>query len=489
MTTEREAMEAAIEGEIVRRLAMESPDKAAGMLTTLAATCPPPLSRWFADQRWSILALAWGAVLRGECAADPMAWAEYLDRIPQGIALDLTAGRKVRPWEPCASGVDSALARIGGVSAIISAPDDGIVASWPSLVQRLCHAGQARMAVDALREVAKQVRAASFDDGPAAALAVGMDRIAAVLGGGGSAGCLGDALAAALDHAEEAAALRARGGAPAASWGIPGLDDLVPMKPGGLYVLAASPGGGKTSMALQATLATAETGRPGAVGYVSEEMPAGDLAVIMAARSLGLSRKAIETRDARLRAEDWDRLRALVEGWRTRGTVSILDAGTAAKSTTGRAVAWIRQRSQVAAGNLALIVVDHLGLLESDNPRATEYDRVSDTTRALKRAAVQAHVPILALCQMNRAGRKEIRDRSGKVAANPEPVLSDLRGSGSIEQDADAVVMLHKPEVEPDAKRVPVVAYVRKNRSGPLGSVPLIFRPAFQAFEPCHTNP
>ena len=484
MTSERESQLAALEAEILRRLAFESPHAVAGMLTTLAASCPAPFSKWFTDQRWRILSLALDRAARGEVAGDPMAWAEHLAGVHQDDALAMIAGKPVRQSKTVTDERDSALARIGGLSDFTSLPDQRIMASWETLCRRLRHAGQSRHAVDALRQVAVAVQSASLDEGPGAILATGLDRIAAVMGGATSRGCIGDALAAALAEAERQAAARTTGGMPPASWGLEALDELVPLKPGGLYVLAASPGGGKTSLALQSTLATAEHGRPGAVAIVSEEMPAGQLAVLMAARSLNLSARAIANGDPRINERERASLRALAEGWQKRGTVSVLDAGTSARSTAGRAVAWIRQRHQVAGGNLALAIVDHLGLLESDDTRATEYQRVSDTTRALKRAAVQMGVPILALCQMNRQGQRVIRDRGGKVAANPEPTLGDLRGSGSIEQDADAVVMLHRPEVESDAKRVPVVAFVRKNRSGPLGSVPLVFRPAFQVFEP-----
>ena len=483
MSTRTEVV-AAIETEIIRRLCMERPERAHDLVTVLAGTCPPPLPRWFADQRWRLLALALDAVARGDLAADPIAWIEHLGTIPQGMALDLIAGRPVKPWADLTpSPGESAADRLGGLSALMDLADQGLVCSFPDLANRLRHAGQEREAVEVMRESVRALGSTSLDDGPAAPLGIMMERLGALLADRRGGGCLGDSLHAALDHAEQEAQRRTAGHARQAGWGLTGLDDLVRLAPGRLIVLAASPGGGKTSLALQSTLATAETGKPGAVAYLSEEMPAAELALVLAARSLGINRRAIEERDPRITPTQWSNLRALADGWQARGTVAVRDAGTETRSTLSRAVAWIRQRQQVAAGNLALVIVDHLGLLESDNPRAMEYERVSDTTRALKRLAVQTQVPILALCQISRAGRKEIRDRQGRVTANPEPVLSDLRGSGSIEQDADAVVMLHREEVDPAAKVVPVTAYIRKNRGGPLGAVPLLFHPAHQVFE------
>ena len=480
--TDRAELQAAQEAEIIRRLVMEHPGKIIPAIVELAQACPAPLPRWFSAQRWRILALALEQCLAGEIPDDPAAWVDYLATIPQDVALAVASGKSAPKWTPINTPAESAAARLGGFSALCSIPDQGLgLISWTALCKRLANAGRVRFAITAIKETLHQVEESTLDEGPGPALGAGMERLAGVMSGTGIAADLGESLSQAVAQGQADAEIRASG--TCASWGLASLDALVPLRPGGLYVLAASPGGGKTSLAMQATEATAGggVGQSGAVAYVSEEMPATQLAVLLAARTLGIASKAITEGKIAPDGQEMASLRHLADQWAKARAISVLDAGTDGRSTTSRACTWMRLRHQVSGGKLALIVVDHLGLLESDNPKATEYQRISDTTRALKRAAMQLKVPILALCQMNRAGRKAIKGKQGKVEASPEPTLEDLRGSGSIEQDADAVVMLHRPDATAK-KDVAITAYVRKNRSGPLGQASLNFHAPFQVF-------
>jgi len=127
-----------------------------------------------------------------------------------------------------------------------------------------------------------------------------------------------------------------------------------------------------------------------------------------------------------------------------------------------------------------LVCVDYLQIL---NTRAAagekRYAQVGAVSRALKLLAMQFRVPVLALAQLSRD-----LDRTER-----EPVLADLRESGSLEQDADVVLFLHPTEARVSYKPTPTRCIVAKNRNGPLGSVLLAFRQSqgrFFELEPDH---
>jgi len=115
---------------------------------------------------------------------------------------------------------------------------------------------------------------------------------------------------------------------------------------------------------------------------------------------------------------------------------------------------------------IQLAVLDYLQLTESDDKKASRERQVADVSRAMKRLAGELKIPIVAACQLNRSGEKE----------NRGPRLSDLRESGSIEQDADIVIMLHHEGVQSQA-------VIAKQRNGSTGVVPLTFRGELFRFE------
>ncbi len=135
--------------------------------------------------------------------------------------------------------------------------------------------------------------------------------------------------------------------------------------------------------------------------------------------------------------------------------------------------AWIRQRHVRSAGRLALVVIDYLQLIDAKG-KQTEYDRISEASRALKRIANHLNVCVLLLSQFNRDGSKSERDASGRVKGNPEPRMQDLRGSGSIEQDADAVVFIWPP-YEAETPDLPCTLKVAKNRAGAKPRIEAVF--------------
>lgn len=229
-----------------------------------------------------------------------------------------------------------------------------------------------------------------------------------------------------------------------ARWGVPSFDhelSLGGLISGGLYVLAADTGRGKTTLAWQAALATAATGRR--VLVYSQEMPGPELVWRLAGARLGLSTAQIRTghlSDGQL--QGLGRATAALG----RLPIEIRDTGEASPDRIRAEVI-----AESARGGLGLVVVDYLQILtvDPDQRRAGVPEQLSYATKTLKRTAVRARVPMLLLSQFNR-GRN----------TSERPTLSDLKGSGSIEQDADAVVLLHPT---PDGTE----AIFAKHRHGP----------------------
>ena len=126
---------------------------------------------------------------------------------------------------------------------------------------------------------------------------------------------------------------------------------------------------------------------------------------------------------------------------------------------------------------LSLIVIDYLQLMRADDPRANRVEQVGQMSRGLKILARELEVPVIALSQLSRAPEQ----RTGK---DKRPILSDLRESGNIEQDADIVAFIYREEYYEDEPEDPGVAelIVRKNRHGPTDTVRLAFKEPFASF-------
>jgi replicative DNA helicase len=127
-------------------------------------------------------------------------------------------------------------------------------------------------------------------------------------------------------------------------------------------------------------------------------------------------------------------------------------------------------------GGLGLVIVDYLQLMRADDPRANRVEQVGQMSRGLKILARELEVPVLAISQLSRAPEQR---------TPAKPMLSDLRESGSIEQDADVVAFLYRedyyrdPEDEPDGLADVIIA---KHRNGPIGSPKLVFLDRFPKF-------
>lgn len=191
----------------------------------------------------------------------------------------------------------------------------------------------------------------------------------------------------------------------------------------GLYILAARPGVGKTTLGLKIADFAA---REGQVLFVSLEMSREQLTARLVADRSGISigRALLGTNptDAEL-----DKMAEALNDLSKSGLV----LNQKPSATVEEISAMARQLS-----GLRLVVVDYLGLVQSDLRGATIYERVTANSNALKRLARSLGVPILCLAQLNRASEQR---------PDKQPTMADLRDSGAIEQDADAVLLLHRP--------------------------------------------
>ena len=242
--------------------------------------------------------------------------------------------------------------------------------------------------------------------------------------------------------------------------GYPGLDKLLGsgMLNQGLYILAARPGCGKTTLGLKVAESAAKTG---ACLFFSLEMSAEQITARRIAAESGLSiGRLMVGRDL-----------SDAEQAKLANAASVLSTHDfRLNRAPGASVSDIAQAAHLTK-NLRLVVVDYLGLVRSDERGLSIYERVTKNSAALKALARALNVPILCLCQLNRASEQR---------TDKQPSMADLRDSGAIEQDADAVILLHRP-AEREAKQPlpweaqPLTAIVAKNRHGNTGRLEFDF--------------
>lgn len=261
--------------------------------------------------------------------------------------------------------------------------------------------------------------------------------------------------------------------------GIPtGFTDLDKMTSGlhggDLVIVAGRPSMGKTAFSINmAENVALDTGLP--VAIFSMEMGATQLATRMIGSIGRLDQHKMRT--GRLEDEDWEKLTTALG--RLNEAPIFIDEGASLSSFDVRARA---RRLHRQTGKLGLIVVDYLQLMSapagtrSEN-RATE---ISEISRSLKALAKELDVPVVALSQLNRS----LEQRPDK-----RPVMSDLRESGAIEQDADLILFIYRDEVyNPDSEdKGTAEIIIGKQRNGPIGRVRLTFIGQHTRFED-HAN-
>ena len=238
------------------------------------------------------------------------------------------------------------------------------------------------------------------------------------------------------------------------------------LQPSDLIILAARPSMGKTSLALDiARYASLHANVPTAM--FSLEMSKDQLGMRMLCAEARVNSSKLRT--GYLASSDWPRLSQA--GERLSSAQLFIDDSPALSSLDVRA----RSRRLAAEHPLGLIIIDYLQLMQSRGKTESRQLEVSEISRGLKGLAKEINVPILALSQLSRA----VESRTDK-----RPMLSDLRESGSIEQDADVVAFIYRDEVyNPETADTGIAEIlIRKQRNGPIGDVRLKFENQYTRF-------
>ncbi len=240
------------------------------------------------------------------------------------------------------------------------------------------------------------------------------------------------------------------------------------LQPGDLIVIAGRPSMGKTTLALNIA-ENAAIGKNVPVAVFSMEMSREQLAFRMIS-SLGRVDQS-HLRTGMFGDEDWARINGAIAQMKT-ASLYIDDSG-ALTPTEVRARA---RRLMREHGGLGLIVVDYLQLMQVAGGKENRATEISEISRSLKALAKELSVPVIALSQLNRS----VEQRTDK-----KPVMSDLRESGAIEQDADVIMMIYREEVyEPETPRKGIAdIIIAKQRNGPTGEVHLTFLGKYTRFE------
>ncbi|HRY82128.1 MAG TPA: replicative DNA helicase [Candidatus Moranbacteria bacterium] len=262
--------------------------------------------------------------------------------------------------------------------------------------------------------------------------------------------------------------------------GYPDMDNILAgFQKSDLIILAARPSIGKTTLALDFARQIAVKEKI-PVGVFSLEMGSDQLIDRMLAAESGVDLWRLRT--GRLKTgdgdDDFQRIGEAM-GVLSEAPVYIDDAGSA----NVMEIRTMARRLQ-SEHNVGLIIIDYLQLMEGRSGGDNRVNEISEISRALKQLARELNIPILALSQLSRA----VESRSPQI-----PKLSDLRESGSIEQDADVVMFLYREDREkPDTPNKNIVdVIVAKHRNGPVGKLSLYFNEnstTFKSLEKAHTE-
>jgi replicative DNA helicase len=250
--------------------------------------------------------------------------------------------------------------------------------------------------------------------------------------------------------------------------GFKDLDRLTSgLQPGDLVIVAGRPSMGKTAFALNIGEHVAlSAGLP--VGIFSMEMSGTQLVMRLLGSVGRLDQHRVRT--GRLEDEDWRRLTDAV-GKLNEAPIHI-DETAALNALELRARA---RRLHRQYGRMGLIIVDYLQLMSAASQGENRATEISEISRSLKALAKELQVPVMALSQLN---------RSLEQRPNKRPVMSDLRESGAIEQDADIIFFIYRDEVynadSPDKGRAEII--IGKQRNGPIGTVTLTFQGEYTRF-------
>jgi len=239
--------------------------------------------------------------------------------------------------------------------------------------------------------------------------------------------------------------------------GFIGLNELTSgYQPSELIILAARPSMGKTAFVCNSTLAVAGIAKTGVLLFSLEQSKSE-----LAERLLCIHAKVDGHKVRQGDLSDLDN-HALLEGSNELSHYPIFIDDQAGRTMTQIAAISRRMKRQYDIG---MVIIDYLQLIEAEDKNQPREQQISSITRRLKFLAKDLHIPVIALAQLNRG----VEQREDK-----RPRLSDLRESGAIEQDADIVMFLHRPEAyDPEDRPGEAFVIVAKNRSGPIGDAHL----------------
>lgn len=253
------------------------------------------------------------------------------------------------------------------------------------------------------------------------------------------------------------------------STGFSDLDEMTSgLQPADLIIVAGRPSMGKTSFAMNlAENVGIKSGLP--IAVFSMEMPGDSLAMRMMSSLGRIDQHKVRT--GQLDDDEWPRMQSSIN---LLAEAKIFIDDTAALSPIEvRARA---RRLMKEHGQLGLIVLDYLQLMQSPSKSESRVAEISDISRSLKALAKELDVPVIALSQLN---------RNLEQRPNKRPVMSDLRESGSIEQDADVIIFIYRDEVyneDSEAKGMAEII-IGKQRNGPIGTCRLTFLGQYTRFE------
>lgn len=241
------------------------------------------------------------------------------------------------------------------------------------------------------------------------------------------------------------------------------------LQKGDLIIVAARPSMGKTTFAMNLTEPVLSQGLP--VVVFSMEMPAESIMMRMISSFGGIHQGHV--RSAKMDETEWERFFSAVSF--LQNTHLYIDARNNLPPNEVRATC--RRIAKNHENGLGMIVVDYLQLMKVPGMEGNRVNEIGEISRSLKALAREMSCPVVALSQLNRS----LENRTDK-----RPVMADLRESGSIEQDADLIMFIYRDEVyhkeKADNKGLAEII-IGKQRNGPIGKVPLVFRGEFTRFE------
>ena len=240
------------------------------------------------------------------------------------------------------------------------------------------------------------------------------------------------------------------------------------LRPGDLVIVAGRPSMGKTTLAMNiAEYAAVNPGTRSSVAIFSMEMPAEQLLTRMLSSIGGVPLNGI--RSGQISDEDWVRVTAATS--QLAEAKIFIDESPSLTPTELRA----RARRVAREHGLDLVVVDYLQLMQVPGTKENRATEIAEISRGLKALAKELQVPVIALSQLNRG----VEQRTEK-----KPVMSDLRESGAIEQDADMILLIYREEVydKNTPKRGIAEIDLAKHRNGEIGMFMLTFQGQYSRF-------